>query len=85
MTNVPQPSQGSADDITPAAAETLLLEKTFSGTGSELRRLGANPSFLCKPAVVGMFSAGQTSSLIAGNNEVFVILKGKEEKRLRIV
>lgn len=61
--------------------------KTFLGKGTG--PVGLVPrvsSFLHKPAVVGLFSAGQiSSSLIPGNNEVFVILKGKEEKRLRIV
>lgn len=39
-----------------------------------------------KPAVVGLFSAGQIlSSLIPGNNNAFVMLEGEEEKQLRMV
>lgn len=72
-------ASGGYDSV--AAGEDLSLEREQA-----LRAQCQVSSFLPKPAVVEMFSAGQTSSsLITGNNEVFVILKGKEEKRLRIV
>lgn len=68
-------------------ADCCCWQRPFSGKG--VSSVGCVPrvsSLLHKPAVVEMFSAGQiSSSLITGNNEVFVILKGKEEKRLRIV
>lgn len=48
-------------------------------------RCQPRPASSINQQCAGVFSAGQLSSLITGNNEVFVILKGEEEKRLRIV
>lgn len=63
------------------------LRRPFSG--QRARSAGLVPAVSSahhKPAVVGLFSAGQiSSSLIPGNNNAFVMLEGEEEKQLRMV
>lgn len=66
--------------------DSFAAGEDLSGKGvSTAGPVPAAAGFLHRPTVVGMFSAGQISSLITRHNEVFVILKGKEEKQLRIV
>ena len=84
----PQPCPCSASDVTPwwrSLCGCWWRPSLGKGPGPA-GTVPAVASSLHEPAVVGMLSAAQiASSLITGHNEVFVILKGKEETRLRIV
>lgn len=85
-----KPSQCPANDVTRfcggcdsvAAGEDLSQEKEQS-----LQALCQQcPTHSINQQLLGWFLQGRSLvSLITGNNDVFVILKGKEEKRLRIV